>query len=62
MAEIVEDARAAMDDLDIRGWDESGLAAAESFLQTLMVEVEQPDTDPHDEELLGRILRSYNFV
>jgi len=24
------------------------LAAAESFLQTLMVEVEQPDTDPHD--------------
>jgi [NiFe] hydrogenase assembly HybE family chaperone len=33
------------------------LAAAESFLQTLMVEVEQPDTDPHDEELLGRILR-----
>lgn len=33
------------------------LAAAESFLQTLMVEVEQPETDPHDEELLGRILR-----
>jgi len=33
------------------------LAAAESFLQTLMVEVEQPDKDPHDEELLGRILR-----
>ncbi len=33
------------------------VAAAESFMQTLMVEVEQPDTDPHDEELLGRILR-----
>ncbi len=33
------------------------VAAAESFMQTLMVEVEHPDTDPHDEELLGRILR-----
>jgi [NiFe] hydrogenase assembly HybE family chaperone len=33
------------------------VAAAESFMQTLMVEVENPDTDPHDEELLGRILR-----
>lgn len=33
------------------------VAAAESFIQTLMVEVEKPDTDPHDEELLGRILR-----
>ncbi len=33
------------------------VAAAESFLQTLMVPVENPDTDPHDEELLGRILR-----
>jgi [NiFe] hydrogenase assembly HybE family chaperone len=33
------------------------VAAAESFMQTLMVEVEEPDTDPHDEELLGRILR-----
>jgi [NiFe] hydrogenase assembly HybE family chaperone len=32
-------------------------AAAESFMQTLMVAVEEPDTDPHDEELLGRILR-----
>lgn len=33
------------------------VAAAESFMQTLMVEVEHPDTDPHDEELLGRIMR-----
>jgi [NiFe] hydrogenase assembly HybE family chaperone len=33
------------------------VAAAESFIKTLMVEVEEPDTDPHDEELLGRILR-----
>jgi [NiFe] hydrogenase assembly HybE family chaperone len=33
------------------------VAAAESFMQTLMVEVEEPDTDPQDEELLGRILR-----
>jgi [NiFe] hydrogenase assembly HybE family chaperone len=33
------------------------VAAAESFMQTLMVEVEEPDHDPHDEELLGRILR-----
>jgi [NiFe] hydrogenase assembly HybE family chaperone len=33
------------------------VAAAESFMQTLMVEVERPETDPHDEELLGRILR-----
>ncbi len=33
------------------------VAAAESFMQTLMVEVENPETDPHDEELLGRILR-----
>lgn len=33
------------------------LAAAESFMQTLMIEVEEPDSDPHDEELLGRILR-----
>jgi [NiFe] hydrogenase assembly HybE family chaperone len=33
------------------------VAAAESFMQTLMVKVEAPDTDPHDEELLGRILR-----
>jgi [NiFe] hydrogenase assembly HybE family chaperone len=33
------------------------VAAAESFMQTLMVEVEEPETDPHDEELLGRILR-----
>jgi [NiFe] hydrogenase assembly HybE family chaperone len=33
------------------------VAAAESFMQTLMVEVEHPDSDPHDEELLGRILR-----
>ncbi len=32
-------------------------AAARSFMQTLMVEVEQPDEDPYDEELLGRILR-----
>lgn len=36
---------------------EHAVAAAESFMQTLMVEVEHPDTDPHDEELLGRILR-----
>jgi [NiFe] hydrogenase assembly HybE family chaperone len=36
---------------------EHAVAAAESFMQTLMVEVENPDTDPHDEELLGRILR-----
>lgn len=33
------------------------VAAAESFMQTLMVSVEHPDTDPHDEALLGRILR-----
>jgi DNA/RNA-binding domain of Phe-tRNA-synthetase-like protein len=33
------------------------VAAAESFMQILMVEVEEPDTDPHDEALLGRILR-----
>ncbi len=33
------------------------VAAAESFMQTLMVAVEHPETDPHDEELLGRILR-----
>jgi [NiFe] hydrogenase assembly HybE family chaperone len=33
------------------------VAAAESFMQTLMVEVEHPDTDPHNETLLGRILR-----
>ncbi|MCU7796793.1 MAG: [NiFe]-hydrogenase assembly chaperone HybE [Candidatus Thiodiazotropha sp. (ex Myrtea spinifera)] len=33
------------------------VAAAESFMQTLMVEVEHPEQDPHDEELLGRILR-----
>jgi [NiFe] hydrogenase assembly HybE family chaperone len=33
------------------------VAAAESFMQTLMVKVEHPVTDPHDEELLGRILR-----
>ena len=33
------------------------LAAAESFLETLMVAVENPNTDPHDEALLGRILR-----
>jgi [NiFe] hydrogenase assembly HybE family chaperone len=36
---------------------EHAVAAAESFMQTLMVEVEEPETDPHDEELLGRILR-----
>ncbi len=33
------------------------VAAAESFMQTLMVPVEHPESDPHDEELLGRILR-----
>ncbi|MCU7932781.1 MAG: [NiFe]-hydrogenase assembly chaperone HybE [Candidatus Thiodiazotropha sp. (ex Codakia rugifera)] len=33
------------------------VAAAKSFMQTLMVEVEHPDEDPYDEELLGRILR-----
>ncbi|MCU7937293.1 MAG: [NiFe]-hydrogenase assembly chaperone HybE [Candidatus Thiodiazotropha sp. (ex Dulcina madagascariensis)] len=32
-------------------------AAAKSFMQTLMVEVEHPDEDPYDETLLGRILR-----
>jgi hypothetical protein len=32
------------------------VAAAERFIKTLMVEVEEPDTDPHDEALLGRIL------
>ena len=26
-------------------------------MQLLMTEVERPDLDPHDEELLGRILR-----
>ncbi|MEW8507487.1 MAG: [NiFe]-hydrogenase assembly chaperone HybE [Candidatus Thiodiazotropha sp.] len=36
---------------------EHALAAARSFMQTLMVEVEAPDEDPYDEELLGRILR-----
>ena len=33
------------------------VAAAGSFMQTLMVAVEKPDSDPYDEELLGRILR-----
>ncbi|MET0091355.1 MAG: [NiFe]-hydrogenase assembly chaperone HybE [Candidatus Thiodiazotropha sp.] len=33
------------------------VAAAESFMQTLMTPVENPDTDPFDEALLGRILR-----
>ncbi|MCU7844275.1 MAG: [NiFe]-hydrogenase assembly chaperone HybE [Candidatus Thiodiazotropha sp. (ex Monitilora ramsayi)] len=33
------------------------VAAAQSFMETLMVEVEKPDEDPYDEELLGRILR-----
>lgn len=33
------------------------VAAAENFMQTLMVEVAEPDSDPHQEELLGRILR-----
>jgi hypothetical protein len=33
------------------------VAAAGSFMQTLMVPVENPDTDPYDEELLGRVLR-----
>ncbi len=37
-------------------------AAATSFMQTLMVEVEQPDQDPYDEELLGRILRGEEEV
>ena len=41
---------------------EHALAAAESFMQTLMVEVENPHTDPHDEELLGRILRGEETV
>jgi [NiFe] hydrogenase assembly HybE family chaperone len=37
---------------------EHAVACAESFMQTLMVvAVDEPDTDPHDEELLGRILR-----
>ncbi|MET0072089.1 MAG: [NiFe]-hydrogenase assembly chaperone HybE [Candidatus Thiodiazotropha sp.] len=36
---------------------EHALAAARSFMQTLMVEVDEPDEDPYDEELLGRILR-----
>ncbi|MCB1830557.1 MAG: [NiFe]-hydrogenase assembly chaperone HybE, partial [Gammaproteobacteria bacterium] len=31
---------------------EHALAAAESFMQLLMTEVERPDLDPHDEELL----------
>jgi [NiFe] hydrogenase assembly HybE family chaperone len=38
------------------------VAAATSFMQTLMVEVERPDQDPHDEELLGRILRGEEKV
>ncbi|MES9853215.1 MAG: [NiFe]-hydrogenase assembly chaperone HybE [Candidatus Thiodiazotropha sp. L084R] len=33
------------------------VAAAENFMKMLMVEVETPDSDPHDEALLGRILR-----
>ncbi len=37
-------------------------AAARSFMQTLMVEVEEPDEDPYDEELLGRILRGEEEV
>jgi [NiFe] hydrogenase assembly HybE family chaperone len=41
---------------------EHAVAAAESFLQTLMVAVERPDQDPHDEELLGRILRGEEEV
>jgi [NiFe] hydrogenase assembly HybE family chaperone len=36
---------------------EHARAAAQSFMETLMVEVEEPESDPHDEELLGRILR-----
>ncbi|MBT2989771.1 MAG: hypothetical protein B6D72_13710 [gamma proteobacterium symbiont of Ctena orbiculata] len=41
---------------------EHALAAAGSFMQTLMVEVEQADEDPYDEELLGRILRGEEEV
>jgi [NiFe] hydrogenase assembly HybE family chaperone len=41
---------------------EHALAAARSFMQTLMVEVEEPDEDPYDEELLGRILRGEEEV
>jgi [NiFe] hydrogenase assembly HybE family chaperone len=33
------------------------IVVADSFMQTLMVKVEQPDSDPYEEELLGRILR-----
>lgn len=41
---------------------EHALAAARSFMQTLMVEVDEPDEDPYDEELLGRILRGEEGV
>jgi hypothetical protein len=41
---------------------EHALAAARSFMQTLMVAVEEPDEDPYDEELLGRILRGEEEV
>lgn len=41
---------------------EHAVAAAESFLAGLMVEVEHPDQDPYDEELLGRILRGEEFT
>jgi [NiFe] hydrogenase assembly HybE family chaperone len=41
---------------------EHAVAAAESFMKTLMVEVKEPDTDPHDEALLGRILRGEERV
>ncbi|MES9928648.1 MAG: [NiFe]-hydrogenase assembly chaperone HybE [Candidatus Thiodiazotropha sp. 6PDIVS] len=33
------------------------VAAAENFMKMLMVEIGTPDSDPHDEALLGRILR-----
>ncbi|MCG7874137.1 MAG: [NiFe]-hydrogenase assembly chaperone HybE [Candidatus Thiodiazotropha lotti] len=41
---------------------EHAMAAAESFMKTLMIEVEEPETDPHDEALLGRILRGEESV
>jgi len=41
---------------------EHAVAAAESFMEALMVQVDHPDRDPHDEELLGRILRGEEEV
>jgi len=41
---------------------EHAVAAAESFMEALMVQVDHPDQDPHDEALLRRILRGEEEV